>query len=444
MTANGTDRLLSRGGRRILGNTGWLIAERVLQMGLGLLIGVWVARYLGREKFGDLSCAIALVALVAPFSTLGVQSIAVRDIVRNPASRGEILGTSLILRLVGGVAGCVAVLVAAAIVYPTQPIVRLMAAIVSIGLLFRALETIDTWFQAQVQSKYTVWAKTTAMIGSAGAKVWLILAGAPVVAFAWVTAAEVAVGSLALVLVYHIRGHRMRAWRFTSAKASYLLGQSWPLILSSVGATLNLEIDKVMLGRMVGSAEAGVYTAAAKLSESWFFIPLALAGSVFPAMIRSKELGEKLYNQRMQRLFDTMVWMALAIAVVVSPLARPIIGLLYGREYAAAAPILKVHVWACLFTFMGAALSRWLVNEGLLTFSFTRHAFGAAANIALNLFLIPRYGGLGAAFSTLISYATAHWLACFTSSSTRGAGVMMSLALVVPARTLFRLAGRRQ
>jgi O-antigen/teichoic acid export membrane protein len=83
---------------------------------------------------------------------------------------------------------------------------------------------------------------------------------------------------------------------------------------------------------------------------------------------------------------------------------------------------------------MRAVLSRWLLVEDLVRFSLVTHAAGAVLNVALNLVLIPRYGGLGAAAATVASYATASWGALFFATRTRPIGIMMAKSLLLPLR----------
>ena len=91
--------------RKIIGNTGWLFADRFLRIIVELFIGVWIARYLGPEKFGLYSYAIAFVALFSAFSTLGLDRIVVREIVKEPTDKDEIIGTAFILKFIGGILG---------------------------------------------------------------------------------------------------------------------------------------------------------------------------------------------------------------------------------------------------------------------------------------------------------------------------------------------------
>ena len=86
---------------KIFENIGWLFFDKILRMGFGLLIGVWIARYLGPEQFGLLSFAIALTWLFGAVSTLGLPEIVVRDLIREPDTKLETLGTAAALLLLG-------------------------------------------------------------------------------------------------------------------------------------------------------------------------------------------------------------------------------------------------------------------------------------------------------------------------------------------------------
>ena len=98
---------------KIIANSGWLFADKVVRMGMGLLVGAWVARYLGPERFGLWSFAIALVSLVSSVSGLGLNELLVRDLVAAPVDRPKLLGTAFWLKCAAGVATIgIAVLVA--------------------------------------------------------------------------------------------------------------------------------------------------------------------------------------------------------------------------------------------------------------------------------------------------------------------------------------------
>jgi O-antigen/teichoic acid export membrane protein len=221
-----------------------------------------------------------------------------------------------------------------------------------------------------------------------------------------------------------------------------LLSQSWMLILTAALSIIYFKIDQVMLGQMAGDEEVGVYSAATRLSEVWYFIPTAIVTSVFPALIKAKGRGDKIYYARLQQLYDFLAWLGLAVAVFFTFASDWLIVLIFGDKYAAAGPILSVHIWAGVFIFLKVAMGRWLLNEGKLAFLFISSGSGAIINVTLNILLIPRYGGMGAAVATVISYAVAGLFACFLFRPTWRNGWMMVMALMVPFRSLAFLVRR--
>jgi polysaccharide transporter, PST family len=427
--------LLRHGGvQRIVQNAGWLVAEKFLVLAVNLAVMVWVARYLGPSQFGILNYGIAFAALFGFLSYLGLDGVVTHELVRSPGQKEEILGTALALRFAGGAVAAAAI-VAVMWYRPGDAATKWVTIVIGIGLIFDSFDVFDFWFQSRVEAKYPALARTASVLVSSAVKVVLILTGAPLIAFAFATLLQHVVKAAGLGAWYMKKGHSMR-WRARQERTVALLRQSWPLILSGASAVLYLKIDQVMLGEIVGRTEVGIYAVAVRFSEVWYFIPNIIAASIFPALIKSKERDQATYNNRLQRMYGLMVWIGFGLALFVTVVATPLIRLLYGAPYARAGAILAVHIWTCPAVFMAAILSKWLIVEKLTIFSLTRHAFGAAVNIGLNLLLIPRYGGMGAAVATLLSYTTASYLACFTDRRTRGAGIMMTRAIFQPVRSL--------
>jgi PST family polysaccharide transporter len=405
--------------RKIIANTGWLFADRILRMGVGLFVGVWVARYLGVQQFGVFNYATAFVALFSTLSTLGLDAIVVRSIVREPEKRAEILGTAFWLKLFGGVTALVLAVGSIIVVrHDDQLTISLVAILSSVGI-FQAFDTIDLWFQSQVQSKYTVIAKNTAFVITALVKVALISFHAPLIAFAWAGLGEVSLGAIGLIISYRVRGYSPWLWPWSSPLAKTLLKESWPLILSGVTIMIYMRIDQIMLGQMIGDKAVGLYSAATRISEVWYFIPMAMASSVSPTIYAAKEVSESLYYRRIEQFLRLLSWLSIVLAVPMSFLSGTIITVLFGKSYEASASILAIHIWASLFVFMGVGTSSWFIAEGLTQFALRRTIIGAITNVFLNIFLIPAYGGVGAAIATVISQAFASFLSNATHPKTR-------------------------
>ena len=128
---------ISPGLWKLIGNTGWLFADKILRMGLALVVGVWVARYLGPQQFGLYNYALSFAGLFTVFATLGLDSIVVRNIVRQPAEKDEILGTTFGLRLMGGCFVVFLAVTAVSLVRPGEGMTKLLVAIIAAGAIFQ-------------------------------------------------------------------------------------------------------------------------------------------------------------------------------------------------------------------------------------------------------------------------------------------------------------------
>jgi PST family polysaccharide transporter len=391
--------------RAVIANTGWLVGDRILRMGVSLIIGVWVARYLGVQQYGLFNYAAAFVSLFSPFATLGLDSLVIRDLVHDSSKKEEILGTTFWLKVLSGVCSLLLALGCIFLLRKNDLLTIGLVAILSAVAIFQALDTIDFWFQSRVQSKYSVIAKNTAFVIVAFIKVALITIHAPLIAFAWATLAETALGAVGLAIIYKVKGYSILSWRWRFPLAKSLLKESWPLMFSVFAIVIYVKIDQIMLGQMVGDGAVGIYSAATRISEIWYFIPMTIASSVTPSIYEAKQTSEVLYYQRIKRFLRLMILASLAISLPMSFLSGRIITLLFGNGYGGAGTILSIHIWASLFVFMGVAISPWYIAEGLTHLAMYRTLIGAITNIILNIFLLPRYSGLGAAIATVISYS---------------------------------------
>ena len=405
--------------RTIVTNTGWLFADKIIRIGVGLIIGIWLARHLGVEEYGLFNYATAFATLLSPFASLGLDSVVIRYIVRDASNRSEILGTTFCLKLIAGTLTLLVSLVSIYLFSPNEISTIWLVGILSATGIFQSLDAIDLWFQSQTQSKYTVLAKSLVFVLTSILKIVLISIKAPIVAFAWVALLDIGLGSLGLVIAYKIRGYSVWLWRWSLPLAKSLFAESWPLLFSSFAILIYMKIDMVMLKELADNRSVGIYSAATRISEAWYFIPMVISSSVAPSIYAAKESSETLYYNLVVKFHRFMALLAILISVSMTFCSKPLILLLFGEEYVAAADILIIHIWASLFVFLGVASSPWLVAQNLAYFSLPRTIMGAIANVGLNLFLIPRYAGVGAAIATVISYALANVFANITHQKTR-------------------------
>ena len=389
--------------QKALTNTGWLLGDKILRLGVGLLVGVWIARYLGPEQFGLMNYAMALVALFGAVASLGLNGIVVRDLVRNPAGVNTTLGTAFFLQLIGGLLAFGLAVVVVSFVRSDDVLAKVMVAIFSFALVFKATEVVKYWFESQVNSKYAVWVENGVFLALAAIRVVLILNEAPLLAFVWAALAESVLAAALLLLVYANKVGKLSRWHASLPRAKCLLMESWPLILVSMASMINMRMDQVMLGGMVNNTVVGHYSAAVRIAEVWLMIPGIIGASIYPAIISSKEINEEIYRKRILRITKLMAVFVLPTALIISLLADQIIYLIYGALYAPAGQYLAIYIWTGVPYLVFFVLNQMFYIEGLLKIAFWVSAFAVSSNVLLNLVLIPVYGGIGAAIATLIT-----------------------------------------
>jgi O-antigen/teichoic acid export membrane protein len=417
------------GFRRYFANTSWMFAEQLLRMIAGLLVGIWVARYLGPKQFGVFSYAIAFASLFSSIAKLGLDGIVVRDLVKEPEQRDCYLGTAFWLKLMGAILmlGIVAIAIQLS---SSDHLTNLYVLIIASGAIFQSFEVVDFYFQSKVLSKFVSICKMTQLFISSLLKLYFIFTGAELIYFVLITLVDQITLSLSLYIAYRFQKLDSFFGHFNKAIAKQLLKDSWSLIISGLIIMIYMRIDQIMIKEMLGESEVGLYSAAVRLSEVWYFIPVIITASVFPSIVNAKKISEELYYTRLQRLYKLMIWLAIGIALPMTFLSDWLITLLYGDSYRDAGAVLKINIWAGVFVFIGVASDKWFLSEGLQKYTTVNTSVGAIINILLNFILIPRYGIYGAAISTLISYSIAAYLMNLVFKKSRGNFIRLTKSLL--------------
>lgn len=429
-------RLMSRHfGRGTGAGVSWTVLERIASAAFAFLGTLLVSRYLGPSDFGILSYVLAVFAIVNIIAQVGLSALVVRDFSSPDASAQEILSTTLGLRILGSLFACIGLFAFAlfweGLASPALPLILS----VSVVLALRPTDVFDFWLQSKAKFVDLAKFRFSASVVGFAVRVLLILIGSGLAAFALPAVAQALVLACLLLWAFHSRSPNLRA-RPTLRGGLPWLRQSWLLMLSSLAAIVYLKIDQIMLKELVGADAVGVYAVAASLSESWYLFPGAVVTALFPKLVTLKSQDQASFEKAFQKLLDGLFLAALLVAVATQLLASTVIEFLFGAPYAPASKILEVHIWSGVFVFMREAFSRWILIEGVLKFSLITHGLGMIFNVGLNIFLIPLYQGVGAAYATLLSYAMAAYLSLIFHSGTRPVFFMMSRSILFPFRLI--------
>jgi len=393
-----------QGFKKYFANTSWLFAEKIIRMIVGLFVGIWVARYLGPDRFGLLSYAQSFIGLFSAIATLGLDGIVVRELIKHPEKEDELIGAAFYLKLIGAF---LTLLILYIVIHFTSndSYTNTLIFIMASATIFQSFNVIDMYFQSKVLSKYVVFANILSLFISSLVKITLIFLNAPLIAFAWVVLFDSFV--LAVGFVYFFLKHskfKIQNLTFNKLIALSLLNDSKFIVFSSAVLMIQARIDQVMIKEFLGSTEVGYYSVAMRLIESFGFIPMMLKQSLYPAIESAKKRLDIEYQDRLLQYYRLLFLLFLVTAIPIYLFSENIVILLFGKEYQPAGVLLALMAIRLFFANMGVARSSFILSENLTKFSFVTMLLGTITNIVLNYFWIPAYGAKGAIVATIISF----------------------------------------
>ena len=390
------------GFRKYFSNTSWLMAERISRMIITFFVGIYVARYLGPDLFGLLSYTNSFVGLFLAIATLGIESVVIRELVKRPKNKNELLGTAFGIKILGTLLMWFFIWIAVSISNNEKQTNEFIY-IISLSIFFQAFNIIDFNFQAEVKAKYVTQVKLVQLFFTSFTKLYLIYIEASLIWFVWVYFLDALFLASGLVFIYLIKSGKVSLWKWEWEVASKLLRDSWPLILSGVLISIYVKIDQVMIKEIIGDREVGIYAVATSLSTATYFIPLVITDSLFPAIINAKNNDSITYYKRLQRLYDILIWIAIIISIIVFFISEYIISYFFGYEYFESSSVLKIAIFTGIFVNIGLVNNKFFTAENRQKDILYRSILGVFTNIILNFFLIKKYGADGAALTTIIA-----------------------------------------
>lgn len=402
-------------GRRLvqtlIENAGWLVADKVVRLGVGVFLNIWIARYLGPALFGLLSYTQAIAVMLSFLSTLGLPDILIRDLARMSDRHRVILASAFILRLAGAAAVILVSLVYIIISRPDEPGVWLLVALFASSQLAQAMDVIDTEYQMASRVRTVVLLRNMNFIVFSVIKIVAVLTGSSVTVFAVLYALELFITALLLWFRARRDGLGFTLNDASRHEMSRLLVECAPLILRLAAIGVYLRIDQILIGWMEGDAAVGLYVAATRLTEPWYLIVTAAMTAFVPRLAQIHHLQNDLYEAQLKKVIRILVWASVVMAVAMTVVAPYAVSILYGASFASAAPVLMIHAWAAIFSTLGQTVSAWFINKRLIRYGVYQSIASVIVNVVLCLVLIPRLGIAGAAVAAVASQFVAGFAA---------------------------------
>lgn len=409
---------------RVVVNAKWMIVEQAVQMLVSFIIGMLTVRYLGPENYGVINYCNAYTAFFTAIASLGIEAIVVKELIARPEEQGEIIGSSILMRLIAGMFSMISILLLLFFVDKGDSLLIKVGLLQSSVLVFKAFEIIDFWFQSKLQSKYASILKSISYVLVAAYKIFILVTHKSVEWFAFSVSLDFLIIAVLLTIAYF--RHEGKKWKFSKSISKILISQGYHYIISALIITIYAQMDKIMIKHMISEADTGLYSAALMICQYWSLIPIAIINSMRPVIMEYKKDGkEDEYKHELSRLYTILTWLGLAVSLLISLLAPFIMKVVYGETYVPASGALAIAIWYTTFSVLGVARGNWLVCEEKNQYAKWFVLFGAITNVVLNLVLIPKFGINGAAAATLVTQLVVCYFGPAVFKDTRENAVQM-------------------
>ena len=383
-------------------NTVWLGIAIVVSRLIRAVLIIYVARLLGTEGYGVFSYAVSLAAFFAIFSDIGIVGILTREVAKDPASLQKHFVTGFVVKMALVLVSIILIVGVAPFftkIPAATPLLWLAALLIAFdGLRDLALAIPRAQEKMQVEAGFTILANVA--ITGIGLAAIFVEPTPGALFFGYVAGSGIGMAAALWHLRQYFKGFFAH---FDRTLIPRLFKEAWPFALTGLLGVIMTNTDSVMLGWYMDASAVGLYGAALRVIQVFYFMPVVLGSSTFPVFSSFSESDPA----RFRAAFETVVTAAFVISMPLALggilLSRGIIELVFGNAYLGAVLPFQILVLTAITNFP----SSFLIN-GIFAYR-RQHLFafalgiGAIGNVILNVLLIPRFGIAGSAFATLLA-----------------------------------------
>jgi len=363
---------------------------------LGFFATALLTRRLGPESFGIIGFATAISGYLALAVNGGLNEVGGREVARRPEAAPEIYAGVLKIRIViGSVAVCLLALIS--VLLPITPTTRVV--VVLCGLSFFSLAADPTWVFRAIEHPLAAAPQVIAQMAYLAGVVFLVhdpgdVIRVPLVVFGGELAAAVIVGAPLL-----FKGLPKATWAFGRS----LLRHARFLGAGRVLRTVVITFDVVLLGFLAQPVDLGLYTAAYRFCFLLMAIAVAVNAAYLPLFTRAAAEAPTRFRREVSAALSTSLIIGAPLVTGSIVIARPLLRLLFGPAFEAGAPAFMLLVAGMGFFFVHSLLANVFLVIHQTRAQAGIYAIAATANVLANVVLIPRYGIVGAATTTLFA-----------------------------------------
>jgi len=388
--------------QRIAKNTIFLASSNIIGFVFSFFFLVYTTRYLGTERYGLLSFAIAFASITIFLADIGISSVIVRDVARDRSKTAIYIGNSILMKVVlAAITLLSTAAIGFALGYPFSTMKVVMVILLSLivvsfsGIISSVVSAYEIMEYISIGTViYNLIMLTFALLA--------ISSGVDVYGFAYVYlfSSFISLGYFALVALRKLPRPR---WDIDISLWKYMIKEAIPFGLSSVFVRVYYYVDTVMISLLILNPNEvmGWYNAAYRMVIILSFIPVTFLGSIYPIMSKFYVSSDQYLGFMYERSFKYLMAIAIPIGVGTTVLGEDLVSLVYGPAFAPSTIALQILIWSESLIFINSAFGYLFnsINRQMIVAKQTMLAAGL--NILLNLFLIPQYSYIGASSATV-------------------------------------------
>jgi len=383
-------------------NIFWLFFDKSIRILIGLFVGIWIAQYLGPEQFGTVNYSLAIIGLFGPLISLGLNEVVVKELINEPNNKYNILGSAFVAQFFSSLLSFFLIFIIIILIEPNK-IQKNVTFILAMSLPFQSSNAIKYYFESIFKGYNSNLIELFLFVIFTILRICALIYNQGLYIFVLLTLLETVFSFIFLLLWYQYLKNDITQWKPSITKIKNLLTKSYPLILSGFAVILYMRMDQILIGRMIGKKELGIYSAALRFSEIMYTIPIIIMSTIFPKLLNFKKENFENYTLYFKGVLKALTIISFFIIFFITISSNLIFRFFYGEAFIEGSLILKIHIWTSIFVFLGIAGSKWYLTENLQKLIIIQTSIGALLNIFLNLLLIPKFGIAGSAFSTLFA-----------------------------------------
>lgn len=404
--------------KRALTNIAWAISGKIVSLTGVLVVGIIVARYLGKEQYGIMNYVISFVAIFQVFADFGLDFIQIREESKHPAHKNKIIGTTFTLKLFFAILTLLAILIITTLSEHDGRI-RCYIMIYALSVILNTSWVSRNHFTSIVWNEYVVKTEISRTLIGMAIKIAFVLLHLPLIWFI----VSLVIDSILLAVGYtasYIRKiDSIRKWNFDRDLAVFMLKQSFPLLLSGAAIVVYNRIDQMMIGKMIDQSHLGVYSVAVRFTELLVFVPTIIAQTISPILVEVRQKDAARYEELSRVFMNVTVSVCILLAIFTSLLSYPIVRFTFGRMYIEAASVLSILAFKVVGDALSQTSGQLMIIEGIQKYASIRNIIGCVTCVGLNLIFISRYGIHGVAYVAIITILVSGTLADFIIPSYR-------------------------